>query len=311
MFTSVEIKNYKSIEHIELFLGRFNVFIGENGAGKSNILEAIALAAAAHGDKLDNEFLVSRGIRVTSPDFMRSSFKKRSQNEPVEIALTGEHERVWRYIIKTDNAPYSKWYCNTDHLVRFPTLTPDDLNSSLDTFISSNPLTESDWNQFVEGAKVFSDTISKLAENVTISKLAENVERKNINVSQSTQAVRHDHDMTRVELPLPQDNTFVKFLSNTVMSNITATTSAEAAVFGNFIIYSPDSIALRTFEQEGQIEPLGINGQGLLKFLAVISELHDKSTVFSVKQGLRLLDWFQDFEIAIDFGQRPKDDHDI
>lgn len=61
----IVIENFKSIKELSLELGRVNIFIGENGAGKSNILEAIALAGAAVSDKLDNEFLASRGIRAS------------------------------------------------------------------------------------------------------------------------------------------------------------------------------------------------------------------------------------------------------
>jgi len=64
----------KSIENLSINLGRINVFIGENGCGKSNILEAITLASAATQNKLDNEFLTSRGVRVTIPQLMRSAF---------------------------------------------------------------------------------------------------------------------------------------------------------------------------------------------------------------------------------------------
>lgn len=46
MFTEVQIENYKSIQSLKIGLGRVNVFIGENGCGKSNVLEAIALAGA-------------------------------------------------------------------------------------------------------------------------------------------------------------------------------------------------------------------------------------------------------------------------
>lgn len=43
----VHIKNFKSIVDPSLDLGPVNVFIGENGSGKSNILEAFAFMAAA------------------------------------------------------------------------------------------------------------------------------------------------------------------------------------------------------------------------------------------------------------------------
>jgi predicted ATPase len=74
VITEIEINNYKSITKLHFKLGRMNVFIGDNGVGKSNILEAIAVAAAAACDKLDNDSLTARGIRVTPPNAMRSAF---------------------------------------------------------------------------------------------------------------------------------------------------------------------------------------------------------------------------------------------
>ena len=43
MIRKVRVENYKSIPNLTLDLGRLTVLIGENGCGKSNILEAIAL----------------------------------------------------------------------------------------------------------------------------------------------------------------------------------------------------------------------------------------------------------------------------
>src|ERR1043166_6400592 len=85
MVRTVSIKNFKSVADLTLELGRFNVFIGENGSGKSNVLEAIALGGAASADKLDNEFLASRGIRVTEPGLMRAAFDKKILKEKIEV----------------------------------------------------------------------------------------------------------------------------------------------------------------------------------------------------------------------------------
>lgn len=74
MIDSIQIQNFKSIVDLKLDLGTFNVLIGENGCGKSNILEALAFGAAASADKLDYEFLGSRGIRIAPPEFMFSAF---------------------------------------------------------------------------------------------------------------------------------------------------------------------------------------------------------------------------------------------
>jgi len=63
MIREIRIKNYKSIQKLKMDIGQFTVLIGENGSGKTNILESAALASAAAGNKLDNEFLSSRGIR--------------------------------------------------------------------------------------------------------------------------------------------------------------------------------------------------------------------------------------------------------
>ena len=43
MFDHLEIKNFKSVEHVELSCRRVNILIGEPNTGKSNILEALGL----------------------------------------------------------------------------------------------------------------------------------------------------------------------------------------------------------------------------------------------------------------------------
>ncbi len=76
MLRNIIIKNYKSIVDLTLDLGRFNVIIGANGCGKTNILEAIAFAAAANMKKLDNEFLINRDLRLTKPELMVNAFEE-------------------------------------------------------------------------------------------------------------------------------------------------------------------------------------------------------------------------------------------
>ncbi len=85
MIKSVRISNFKSVVDLTIELGSFNVFIGENGCGKSNILEAIGFGAAASADKLDFEFLGSRGIRATNPEFMVSAFLNNKKKKDINI----------------------------------------------------------------------------------------------------------------------------------------------------------------------------------------------------------------------------------
>ncbi len=107
MINKIQIQNFKSVVDLSLDLGTFNVLIGENGCGKSNILEAIAFGAAASADKLDYEFLGSRGIRVTRPEFMFSAFKTEVQ-KAIQISFTkGEIFRPFILINSSDNS--RKW----------------------------------------------------------------------------------------------------------------------------------------------------------------------------------------------------------
>ncbi|MBR6930695.1 MAG: AAA family ATPase [Bacteroidales bacterium] len=76
MIREINIKNFKSIVDLTLDLGQFNVIIGANGCGKTNILEAIAFAAAANMKKLDNEFLINRDLRLTKPELMVNAFEE-------------------------------------------------------------------------------------------------------------------------------------------------------------------------------------------------------------------------------------------
>jgi predicted ATPase len=63
MIKRLSIQSFKSIESVELELGQVNVFIGANGSGKSNLLEAVGVLAAAAFGRVDSESLVRRGVR--------------------------------------------------------------------------------------------------------------------------------------------------------------------------------------------------------------------------------------------------------
>lgn len=69
------IQNFKSIVDETIDLGRINVFIGENGCGKSNILEALAIASCELVGRADYEDYFNRGVRLAKPAQMRSAFR--------------------------------------------------------------------------------------------------------------------------------------------------------------------------------------------------------------------------------------------
>jgi len=233
MLKEVRIENYKSIQKLKLELGRVTVLIGENGCGKSNILEAIALASAAADDKLDNEFLASRGIRVTEPQFMRSAFEIDNLIKDIKIELRGNEVQRFSCLLQNDNSPYSQW-------------------------VSKNFLGDI-------------ETSIKNALKIVIHKYG-GLEKILSILEEKTEFSGQELSILKEDL---QSFLLINFLNK-------------------FIIYSPENQALRTFEKEGQIQPLGINGEGLFKLLKFLSS--DNQQLNNIKKKLQLIDWFQDFE---------------
>lgn len=75
MLKTLIIRRFKSVYEARLSFGRSNLFIGANGAGKSNALEALGVLSAALSRGLDPSVLDSRGVRLSLPHIFKSSFK--------------------------------------------------------------------------------------------------------------------------------------------------------------------------------------------------------------------------------------------
>ncbi len=75
MLQAVHIVGFKSISEISLDLGQINVFVGANGSGKSNLLEAIGVLGAAASGTVEPESLRYRGVRPGLPTIYKSSFR--------------------------------------------------------------------------------------------------------------------------------------------------------------------------------------------------------------------------------------------
>jgi predicted ATPase len=86
MIRAITVKNFKSIVDERVELGRFNVFIGANGSGKTNLLEATGMMAAAEAGRLTVEDLLLRGLRVARPAMTLNAFS--SQADPLQRVVT-------------------------------------------------------------------------------------------------------------------------------------------------------------------------------------------------------------------------------
>jgi predicted ATPase len=186
MIKTIEIQNFKSVQQLTLELGRINVLIGENGCGKSNLLEGIAFGAAAAADKLD--FLSAYGIRVTEPDKFLAGFKKEASEKEILIQFTDKNHKNFDFKIR---AMDQEWQLQSE--------------------------------------------------------------------------------LPRHKIPI----------------NIR-----------NFKLYAPENHFLRRFEEETQIKPLGIRGEGLFSHLVELAK--SPQIIQKIQEQLELINWFDGFDIPMD-----------
>ncbi|MBT2623515.1 AAA family ATPase, partial [Chryseobacterium sp. ISL-6] len=114
LIKTLQINSYKSIVNDTIELGRFNVFIGINGCGKTNILEALATVGAERGSDLNFDGLYSRGVRIARPDLILSSFFDSKQKSSIDVNLSfesnGIHDEYRCSLSPTNlNDIYTKW----------------------------------------------------------------------------------------------------------------------------------------------------------------------------------------------------------
>lgn len=104
MLRAMLAENYRSLRSIRMDLGQVNLFVGENGTGKSNLYRSLQLVQAAARGTLAQEIAAEGG--------MASALwtGRRRPNEPVRIRLEAElldEERAitFRYLIEAGLRP--------------------------------------------------------------------------------------------------------------------------------------------------------------------------------------------------------------
>jgi len=65
LIKSIEIEGFRSLRHVQLALRPFNVLIGPNQSGKTNILDALDFLAQAVQGKLSSALYHFRGGLTT------------------------------------------------------------------------------------------------------------------------------------------------------------------------------------------------------------------------------------------------------
>jgi predicted ATPase len=250
MIRKIRIEHYKSIPKLDLDLGRLTVLIGANGSGKTNILEAIAFASAAAQGKLDNEFLISRGIRVTETRFMRSAFG--NLQSPRDSFMEGHERDSRRTLTPNDSIKVS---VQGDSKVAF-----DKVAFDCELF-ADEAASYPRWRQLppIE----FREIVARL-KNADLTAVAQRSDR---------------------------------LLSLVISRWFEGPPTRPAGTLPGFLVYAPENSALRTFQAEGQILPLGIRGEGLFAHLKGLDSAMHRARLEKIRETLKLIDWFETFVI--------------
>ncbi|MBT1710844.1 AAA family ATPase [Fulvivirgaceae bacterium PWU5] len=260
---NIRIENFKSIVDLQLNLGRFNVLIGENGSGKSNILEAIAFGAAANANKLDYEFFGSRGIRAANPEFMFSSFEG-VQKKIIKLyysTIEEETRNSFEYDLINDDENSKKW-------IRLPKTSKNVKESEIIDTIVSSFLN----NEVEERVKTLDPLIG---ENLRVALEQFWGGLKDLATSKNLEA-----------------DILLRYFANLML------TTLPNKALSDFVIYSPEQSSLRRFDDSAQIYPLGIRGEGLFQYLKEVSlDPKEQEMLRSIKEKLLLLDWYEDFRL--------------
>jgi hypothetical protein len=119
MLRSISVERFKSLVKLDLELGRVNVFIGANGSGKSNLLEAVGVLGAAAFGRVDDETLLRRGVRPGVPSLYKTAFPMRLGVPHIRFGATSDRGAslevtLWNPI---DN-PSPAWRFKTERLLR-------------------------------------------------------------------------------------------------------------------------------------------------------------------------------------------------
>ena len=120
MIRKIRIQGFKSIVDTEIELGQVNVFIGPNGVGKTNLLEAIGVLGAAVEGAVDDASLSRRGVRWGLPALYKVSLQDIRFRRVITLeAVGGDGPQGVLYRVGLDNPiekPRPSWQYTTENL---------------------------------------------------------------------------------------------------------------------------------------------------------------------------------------------------
>ena len=283
MIETIRIANYKSIREMSFNPKRINLFIGENGAGKSNILESLAIFSAATSNMLSNEFLSSRGIRPIDPLTTITKLPLCDEDE-VQDEDTKDQIRIYAQLDKfligvvayhDKEDPYGQ--LKAEILTPRPDETPGSYLLSEESITNKDSLLKKDlFKLFGEINKNFK--VDDLSDLFSVN-LYEETKKKAPKKLQTLLNLRKKLFFIQRSMGLLDD------LENRKSSK------------NNFVIFNPDTYVLMGGKGQSYIQPLGINGEGLFTLLGVMAK-KEPENFQDVLELASVFNWLEKIEIS-------------
>lgn len=121
----IKIKNFKSLYDLSFSPGKINVFIGANGSGKSSLLEAIGVLSAAMTDRVNNNSLQRKGVRLSTSSLYKSQFTSIERSLlTVDLAMSREqnHNRYEYSVHLTTPTDNDSWKYHSESVCKNGTI---------------------------------------------------------------------------------------------------------------------------------------------------------------------------------------------
>ncbi|KAB0300729.1 AAA family ATPase [Vibrio fortis] len=306
MIEAIRVRNYKSVVDMKLRFGQVNVFIGENGSGKSNILEAMAMAAASEKNSLTKGYLVSRGIRVIDDtELMSSNFHDAVKDQPIMIDVYPTDDLG---SLSPKSLPYQEYLINS-HLVdnsfiRFDfkkkvfMKVEEELlevgNSPVDEFYEKRIAKRKQIDEISNKLKSHSANADKLFEALSNSIKDEKFQgREIVNKLGNTNSI--DEFIDQLSTLVSEEDVKEAESFKKVSADLVEEVNQGVQSLVDFIVFTPENTALRNFYKEGQVEPLGVHGEGLLRTLRSLRL--KTGAMKDIEEALSLFGWYDSFTI--------------
>ncbi len=114
MLSRIKIESFKSLEDVEIDLGLVNVFVGANGSGKSNLLEAIGVISAAASGRVDDEALMRRGVRPGLPQLYKCALIGAAKTPHIVFSAENEDAAYKVSLFNPMKDPQPAWRYHTE-----------------------------------------------------------------------------------------------------------------------------------------------------------------------------------------------------